>query len=99
LTRFRSNACAGLEAVALGNRAAGCDQLQSMSTWAPLANGHGNGDGGGHARKERIAVIGSGNWGSVAAKLVASNARSQPCFHGMRLTLLCACANFSGFCR
>lgn len=71
----------GLAAAALSNRAAGCDQVQSMSTWVPLANGHGNGDGGGHARKERIAVIGSGNWGSVAAKLVASNARLQPCFH------------------
>lgn len=57
-----------------------------MSTWAPFANGHApvsNGDGGGRARKEKIAVIGSGNWGSVAAKLVASNARSQACFHGM----------------
>ncbi|KAG0565971.1 hypothetical protein KC19_7G027800 [Ceratodon purpureus] len=74
----------GLEVVVLKKRLAGCDQRQSMSTWAPFANGHGpvsNGDGGGDARKERIAVIGSGNWGSVAAKLLASNARSQACFH------------------
>lgn len=83
----------GLEAVFSNIRSAGCDQFQSMSTWAPFANGHAqvsNGDGGGHARKERIAVIGSGNWGSVAAKLVASNARSQACFHGMWIaTLVC----------
>lgn len=32
-------------------------------------------------RKDRIAVIGSGNWGSVAAKLVAANARIYPYYH------------------
>lgn len=32
-------------------------------------------------RKEKIAVIGSGNWGSVAAKLLASNSRSLSQFH------------------
>ncbi|XP_020082751.1 glycerol-3-phosphate dehydrogenase [NAD(+)]-like [Ananas comosus] len=29
----------------------------------------------------RVAVIGSGNWGSVAAKLIASNAAKHPMFH------------------
>ncbi|KAL3683275.1 hypothetical protein R1sor_001297 [Riccia sorocarpa] len=29
---------------------------------------------------DRIAVIGSGNWGSVAARLAATNARRLPCF-------------------
>ena len=80
------NSVAGLEAVAPSTRSAGCDRLRSMSTWAPFANGHvavGNGDAGSHAGKDRIAVIGSGNWGSVAAKLVASGARSQACFHGV----------------
>lgn len=30
----------------------------------------------------RVAVIGSGNWGSVAAKLIASNTVKQSMFHG-----------------
>lgn len=39
-------------------------------------------------RKEKIAVIGSGNWGSVAAKLLASNSRSLSQFHGTRVQLI-----------
>jgi len=60
------------------------DERHCMSAWAmPSTNGHG--DGGDHTQKEKISVIGSGNWGSVAAKLVATNARSQSCFHGMQV--------------
>lgn len=32
--------------------------------------------------KSRVTVVGSGNWGSVAAKLIASNALKLPSFHG-----------------
>lgn len=56
------------------------DERHCMSAWA-IPSTNGNGDGGDHAHKEKISVIGSGNWGSVAAKLVATNARSQSCFH------------------
>ncbi|KAJ7557760.1 hypothetical protein O6H91_04G008700 [Diphasiastrum complanatum] len=31
--------------------------------------------------KDRITVIGSGNWGSVAARLIAINTRTSPLFH------------------
>lgn len=31
--------------------------------------------------KSRVTVVGSGNWGSVAAKLIASNALKLPSFH------------------
>jgi len=31
--------------------------------------------------KSRVTVVGSGNWGSVAAKLIASNTLSLPSFH------------------
>uniref|UniRef100_A0A0D9VAU7 Glycerol-3-phosphate dehydrogenase [NAD(+)] n=1 Tax=Leersia perrieri TaxID=77586 RepID=A0A0D9VAU7_9ORYZ len=34
----------------------------------------------GHA-KNRVAVIGSGNWGSVASRLIASNTAKLPSFH------------------
>jgi glutamate dehydrogenase/leucine dehydrogenase len=36
----------------------------------------------GHAEKHRVAVIGSGNWGSVASRLIASNTAKLPAFHG-----------------
>lgn len=32
--------------------------------------------------KSKVTVVGSGNWGSVAAKLIASNALKLPSFHG-----------------
>ena len=32
--------------------------------------------------KSRITIVGSGNWGSVAAKLIASNTLKLPSFHG-----------------
>ncbi|CDJ26518.1 unnamed protein product [Triticum aestivum] len=35
----------------------------------------------GHAGKHRVAVIGSGNWGSVASRLLASNTAKLPSFH------------------
>jgi glycerol-3-phosphate dehydrogenase (NAD+) len=35
----------------------------------------------GHA-KYRVAVIGSGNWGSVASRLIASNTAKLPSFYG-----------------
>ncbi|KAM0875028.1 hypothetical protein ACQ4PT_037063 [Festuca glaucescens] len=35
----------------------------------------------GHADKHRVAVIGSGNWGSVASRLIASNTAKLPAFH------------------
>ena len=33
--------------------------------------------------KSRVTVVGSGNWGSVAAKLIASNTLKLNSFHGM----------------
>lgn len=39
-------------------------------------------------RKNRVTVVGSGNWGSVAAKLIASNTIRLPSFHG-NLPFLC----------
>lgn len=33
--------------------------------------------------KYRVTVVGSGNWGSVAAKLIASNTLKLPSFHGL----------------
>ena len=35
--------------------------------------------------KDKICVIGSGNWGSVAAKIVSENALLYPHYHGMDL--------------
>lgn len=32
--------------------------------------------------KSRVTVVGSGNWGSVAAKLIASNTLKLSSFHG-----------------
>ncbi|KAJ0255147.1 Glycerol-3-phosphate dehydrogenase [Hirschfeldia incana] len=45
----------------------------SLSAMSPGAT---NGD-----LKSRVTVVGSGNWGSVAAKLIASNALKLPSFH------------------
>ncbi|CAN7128288.1 unnamed protein product [Brassica rapa subsp. narinosa] len=44
----------------------------SLSAMSPGANGD---------FKSRVTVVGSGNWGSVAAKLIASNALKLPSFH------------------
>lgn len=33
--------------------------------------------------KSRVTVVGSGNWGSVAAKLIASNTLKFSSFHGL----------------
>ncbi|CAH8358045.1 unnamed protein product [Eruca vesicaria subsp. sativa] len=33
--------------------------------------------------KSRVTVVGSGSWGSVAAKLIASNVLKLPSFHGI----------------
>ncbi|XP_027154467.1 glycerol-3-phosphate dehydrogenase [NAD(+)] [Coffea eugenioides] len=35
----------------------------------------------GASNKSKVTVVGSGNWGSVAAKLIASNALKLPSFH------------------
>ncbi|CAN8233201.1 unnamed protein product [Cochlearia groenlandica] len=43
-------------------------------------NGNGESRDGGDS-KSRVTIIGSGNWGSVAAKLIASNAFKLPSFH------------------
>lgn len=61
-------------------RSAGYALIQIMSMRASP------GDGERRMKKEKIAVIGSGNWGSVAAKLVATNALLNSCFHGMWVT-------------
>ncbi|KAI4375350.1 hypothetical protein MLD38_013233 [Melastoma candidum] len=37
--------------------------------------------GGGVAKRSKVTIVGSGNWGSVAAKLVASNALKLDSFH------------------
>uniref|UniRef100_A0A1J3CJ72 Glycerol-3-phosphate dehydrogenase [NAD(+)] n=1 Tax=Noccaea caerulescens TaxID=107243 RepID=A0A1J3CJ72_NOCCA len=52
--------------------------LSSAMSPAPEKSRHGNGDEG---FKSRVTVVGSGNWGSVAAKLIASNALKLPSFH------------------
>lgn len=41
----------------------------------------------GPPNKSRITIVGSGNWGSVAAKLIASNTLKLPSFHGSFLIL------------
>ncbi|CAN1153698.1 Glycerol-3-phosphate dehydrogenase [NAD(+)] [Linum perenne] len=48
-----------------------------------LFSGDCNGGGGGvsTAQKSRVTIIGSGNWGSVASKLIASNTLNLPSFH------------------
>jgi len=61
-------------------RSVGYDLIQSMSIRASPGNGEEK------VEKEKIAVIGSGNWGSVAAKLVARNALLNSRFHGMWVT-------------
>lgn len=33
--------------------------------------------------KYRVTIVGSGNWGSVAAKLIASNTLKLPSFYGL----------------
>lgn len=33
--------------------------------------------------RSRVTVVGSGNWGSVAAKLIASNTLKLESFHGL----------------
>ncbi|KAF3520177.1 hypothetical protein DY000_02061012 [Brassica cretica] len=47
-------------------------RFSSLSAMSPGANGD---------FKSRVTVVGSGNWGSVAAKLIASNALKLPSFH------------------
>ena len=37
--------------------------------------------------RSKVTVIGSGNWGSVAAKLIASNTLRLSSFHGNSLSL------------
>lgn len=44
----------------------------------------GNGECRDEDLKSRVTVVGSGNWGSVAAKLIASNALKLPSFHGKK---------------
>ncbi|OMO59372.1 hypothetical protein CCACVL1_24883 [Corchorus capsularis] len=43
--------------------------------------GNNVGNNGGDGYKSRVTVVGSGNWGSVAAKLIASNALKLNSFH------------------
>lgn len=38
--------------------------------------------GGDESGKSRVTVVGSGNWGSVAAKLIGSNTLKLDSFHG-----------------
>ncbi|KAF8104323.1 hypothetical protein N665_0174s0009 [Sinapis alba] len=47
-------------------------RFSSLSAMSPGANGD---------LKSKVTVVGSGNWGSVAAKLIASNALKLPSFH------------------
>lgn len=46
----------------------------------PPSFSSGNGDGVLH--KSKVTVVGSGNWGSVASKLIASNTLRLSSFHG-----------------
>lgn len=41
--------------------------------------------------RSRVTVIGSGNWGSVASKLIASNTIKMSNFHGTFLSSVCVC--------
>lgn len=47
-------------------------------------------------QKSRVTVVGSGNWGSVAAKLIASNTLNINSFHGLFFFFLTLFA-FSSF--
>lgn len=40
--------------------------------------------------KSKVTVVGSGNWGSVAAKLIASNTRKLSSFNGLHLFFITA---------
>jgi glycerol-3-phosphate dehydrogenase (NAD+) len=39
------------------------------------------------AHKSKVTVVGSGNWGSVAARLIASNTIRLSSFHGIYICL------------
>lgn len=41
------------------------------------------------SHKSKVTVVGSGNWGSVAAKLIASNALKLNSFHGTFVSFSC----------
>ncbi|KAF7117055.1 hypothetical protein RHSIM_RhsimUnG0005600 [Rhododendron simsii] len=43
--------------------------------------------------KSRVTVVGSGNWGSVAAKLIASNTLKLSSFHGISTDTSTPCEN------
>jgi len=36
-----------------------------------------------HPPKYKVTIVGSGNWGSVASKLIASNTLKLSSFHGL----------------
>lgn len=68
---------------AFENSATGVDasQVSSMSSSSPV--------------KSKVTVVGSGNWGSVAAKLIASNTLKIPSYHGELLILsMLGCIGF-----
>jgi glycerol-3-phosphate dehydrogenase (NAD+) len=49
---------------------------------APHNNEFSNDEG---AHKSKVTVVGSGNWGSVAARLIASNTLKLSSFHGIHV--------------
>lgn len=73
----------GLDRAASEIYGTGSTNPRNLSIWQPAADGGSRmSDGVGAEVKEKVAVIGSGNWGSVAAKLIAANARKHSDFHG-----------------
>lgn len=47
--------------------------------------------------RSRVTVVGSGNWGSVAAKLIASNTLKLESFHGLLFSSFYALLKFLFF--
>lgn len=85
--------------------APGIEPLQRSTNGSSVKpDSHLSDDGVSH--KSKVTVIGSGNWGSVAAKLIASNAARLTSFHGIVLfsstaseilDLFCHCCWISNF--
>uniref|UniRef100_A0A2P2IML6 Uncharacterized protein MANES_15G153800 n=1 Tax=Rhizophora mucronata TaxID=61149 RepID=A0A2P2IML6_RHIMU len=60
---------------------AAMDSQETAATNSFAVDGVRGVGGDGDLQKSRVTVVGSGNWGSVAAKLIASNALKLPSFH------------------
>lgn len=57
----------------------GCSPAAGQLSSSGEAAGAGGGVGGGGAPAERVAIVGSGNWGSAIARIVGRNVVEQVC--------------------